>query len=475
MSKHLMLLCLCIATALASKDSSPNVILFLTDDLDSQLDGLDPLAKVRTRIINQGRMYKNAFATTPICCPSRSSILTGLLQEHTQVWNNSLSGNCGNEDWIKKHEDHTFATLAKEAKYKTAYFGKYLNQYGRIDPLRIPKGWDYWAGLIGNSKYYNYTLSVNGRLERHGDIYDNDYLTDVIKRKSLDFLKDHFKSTEDQKKDPLLMVLATPSPHAPFTPAPQYSRNFSESKSPRIPSFNYVHDKKHWLAQKEPLSDYLIGDIDEVFRNRWRTLLSVDDLVDDILEFLHKKKVLDNTYVIFTSDHGYHLGQYGLVLDKRMPYETDIRIPFVMYGPGIPASSESNDIILNIDIAPTILDIMNVPPKKYSWMDGKSILGNVTRTEFKIEYHGEHGTGIDKSCEIYDPNMNNCYSLYGCNCQDSRNNTYTCKRVLDGNTNTKHCVFQDRDNFEEIYDLDKDPYELHNLYNFRDEPSIQIV
>ncbi|XP_040569304.1 N-acetylglucosamine-6-sulfatase isoform X2 [Lepeophtheirus salmonis] len=458
------------------KANSPNIVLVLTDDLDLQLDGMTPLLKTRSRLKNQGRTYKNAFATTPICCPSRSSILTGLRQDHTRVWNNSLSGNCGNQDWIKGHESSTFATYANKYNYKTAYFGKYLNQYGRTekDPLRIPKGWDHWVGLVGNSKYYNYTLSVNGHPERHGDDYEKDYLTDVIKRKSLDFLKSHLESSSSAK-NPFLMVLAPPSPHAPFTPAPQYSNRFSDLKAPRIPNFNYVRDIKHWLARKDPLSNQLIDIIDEVFRNRWRTLLSVDDLVDEVMEFLDQKNVLSNTYVIFTSDHGYHLGQYGLVVDKRMPYETDIRIPFFLYGPGIQPSTESKDVILNIDIAPTILDMMNVREKEYSWMDGSSILRQNSRNEFQIEYHGEHGSGIDKTCNIQDRNVNNCYSLFGCNCQDSKNNTYICKRKLDDENNFKHCWFRDAENFEEIYDLSKDPYELYNLYNYMAEPQVNIV
>jgi len=194
----------------------PNIVLFLTDDQDIVLDGLSPLSKTR-RWFNDGTFFENAFVSTPVCCPSRSSLLTGRYQHNTHVLNNSRSGNCYGTEWTSANGLESRSTIAAilqdDANYETFYAGKYLNEYrGKA----IPKGWDFWAGLVGNSRYYNYTINVNGELQWHGDDYDHDYLTDLIGSLALDFL-------DQRKKQSFLMVLSTPAPHAPFTPAPQYS------------------------------------------------------------------------------------------------------------------------------------------------------------------------------------------------------------------------------------------------------------
>ena len=178
-------------------------------------------------------------------------------------------------------------------------------------------------------RYYNYKLSIDGKEESHGNDYEADYLTDLIGRKAVDFLDSYGEMEEKQSKDmdPFLMVLSTPAPHAPFTPAPQYENAFPDKMAPRTPSFNYVDnimEMKHWFLRTSPapLSDELIDKVDGVYRDRWRTLLSVDDMIDKVMSKLDALDMLDNTYVILTSDHGYHLGTFALTIDKRMPYET---------------------------------------------------------------------------------------------------------------------------------------------------------
>jgi len=105
------------------------------------------------------------------------------------------------------------------------------------------------------------------------------------------------------------------------------------------------------------LNDKLVDKVDEAFRDRWRTLLSVDDMIDNVMSKLESLEVLDNTYIILTSDHGYHLGTFALTIDKRMPYETDIRVPLLVRGPGIKGNSELYDLVVNIDLAPTIVEM----------------------------------------------------------------------------------------------------------------------
>ena len=177
---------------------------------------------------------------------------------------------------------------------------------------------------------------------------------------------------------PFLMVIAPPAPHAPFTPAPQYSSNYSGETAPRLPSFNYVeppNEAKHWLVQRHPrpLDAAIIDKIDDVFRNRWRALLSVDDMVDSVMTFLNNSGMLDNTIAMYTSDHGYHLGTFGLPLDKRQPYETDIRVPLLVRGPGVVQDERQPALaVITTDIAPTILDIAGLNSEDFG-MDGISL------------------------------------------------------------------------------------------------------
>ena len=248
------------------------------------------------------------------------------------VRNNTLAGGCSSSKWQEEMETKTFAVMMKQAGYRTMYAGKYLNQYGAREAGgvgHVPPGWDWWIGLVGNSKYYNYTLSINGKPQRHGDDYVKDYLTDVLRRQSIRFLDRVSRSSKPDS--PFLMVLAPPAAHAPFTPAPQFRDAFNNETAPRTKAFNRDTSKdpaKHWLMMSQPrtMSNKTVNKVDEVFRNRWRTLMSVDVMVEKVVHALEQYKMLDNTYIMLTSDHGYHLGQFGMPLDKRLPYDFDIKV-----------------------------------------------------------------------------------------------------------------------------------------------------
>lgn len=447
--------------------SKPNIVLILTDDQDVVLNGMTPLKKTRQLLGEEGSIFSNAFATTPICCPSRSSLLTGLyLHSHGTV-NNSLNGGCSSANWQHRHEPNTFGASLHRTGYKTFYAGKYLNKYGlrRGSAQHVPEGWDWWVGLLGNSVYYNYTLSVNGSRVEKGDD-ESDYLTDVLKDYSLMFLKE-----TAVQKEAFLMVISPPAPHEPFTPAKRHLGKFSGFTAPRTPNFNRpVKNSKHWLLRLSPevLPQETVKKIDEVFRNRWETLLAVDELVESIVKRLSELKVLNNTYIIFTSDHGFHLGQFGQPWDKRQPYETDIRIPMMMRGPKAP-KTEIKNAVLNIDIAPTILDLAGLQADAQK-MDGKSFLhifnsksNPPSPRSFLIEYQGEHDR-TSNSC-YDDSNLKLCCPKTSCKCFDAKNNTFVCLRRLSEKADDIFCQFDDSESFREYYDIRKDPYQVNNLHN----------
>uniref|UniRef100_A0A8C6KVH5 N-acetylglucosamine-6-sulfatase n=1 Tax=Nothobranchius furzeri TaxID=105023 RepID=A0A8C6KVH5_NOTFU len=199
-----------------------------------------PLSKTRRLIGDAGISFTNAFVASPLCCPSRASILTGKYPHNHHVINNTLEGNCSSRSWQKSEEPHTFPALLKTyGGYQTFFAGKYLNQYGHSDAggvEHVPPGWSYWVALEKNSRYYNYTLSVNGRTQKHGADYSRDYLTDVLANMSLEFLQ--YKSNYQ----PFFMMVSTPAPHSPWTAAPQYQDRFNTTKAPRDPNFN-IHGK----------------------------------------------------------------------------------------------------------------------------------------------------------------------------------------------------------------------------------------
>ncbi|KAJ8712694.1 hypothetical protein PYW08_007998 [Mythimna loreyi] len=446
----------------------PNIVLILTDDQDVVLGGMTPMTSVHRFIGNEGVTFTNSYVTSPICCPSRASLLTGLYQHNHYTINNSLREGCYGPHWRQSLQNSTFATVLKDAGYATFYAGKYLNEYGVKDaggPELVPPGWTEWHGLVGNSVYYNYTISNNGVPTASTD----QYLTDVIREIGVSYIENQ------TEQEPFLMVLAPPAPHQPFTPAPRHEGTFSNVTAVRHPNFNIAAEDKHWLMRMppSPLPASALPELDRVFRRRWESLLAVDEMVADIVGSLERQALLDNTYIFFTSDNGYHVGQFSQMYDKRQPYESDIKVPLLIRGPGIKPNSSNSQPVLNVDLAPTIIRLAGLEPPTH--MDGKALdllkeAEDDTNQEIEerymlVEYHGEGRNGsVDDKCPWkYDGlQLAECYPQYDCKCQDSRNNTYACLRHFAPRTNMKYCEFTDKENFLEVYNLAHDPYELVN-------------
>ncbi|TNN31211.1 N-acetylglucosamine-6-sulfatase [Liparis tanakae] len=187
------------------------------------------------------------------------------------------------------------------------------------------------------------------------------------------------------------------------------------------------------------MTESSVNFLDDAYRRRWQTLLSVDDMVESLVQKLESIKELDNTYVFYTSDNGYHTGQFSL-----------------------PAP------VLSIDLAPTLLDISGVNLSSVD-LDGQSFLplmapslrNGSARPFFLVEYTGEGQQTPDPACPNMGPGLSHCFP--DCVCEDSLNNTYACVRTLQPQLDLQYCEFADSESFVEVYNLTSDPHQLQNI------------
>jgi arylsulfatase A-like enzyme len=243
--------------------------------------------------------------------------------------------------------------------------GKYMNGYDDFtnhtfrpnvpnDPgLHKPKGWDYWLGMLRN-KYYGPTFSLDGNeiSKLPPDVYQTDYLNE----QAIDFLRN--------KRDPdrpfFIMVLPF-APHAPADPAPRHKDLYRDVRIPRTPRFNpnntIMEQKGTWIKGMPELLDEQIDDLDEFYRKRLRSLRAVDESLRNISDVLDELGLAENTYFMYVSDNGQHFGDYRIPAGKRQAYETDILVPFFVRGPGIEPNTSSAQLLQNIDLAPTFMEI----------------------------------------------------------------------------------------------------------------------
>lgn len=497
-----------------------NILLLLTDDQDVVLGSFDHMPHLRRYLQEEGTTYTNAFVHTPVCCPSRSSILTGRYLHNnvggaSLAHNNSISGNCYGQAWKDGTEPrHTLAVQAQASNYTTAYAGKYLNRYGRDGTQEVPPGYDHWYGLVGNSVYYNYEIiegkkkkgsersdvndgseaggsgneTMKTTVHKHGKTYPDDYLPLVLRNYTLRLLdelnpktqqgfdaqRDRDKNTHGGDSDnPWLMVVAWPTPHAPFTPEPWAVNTMDGTTPPKTPNYNasstYMNDK-HWLLRElHPLSERTAAQVDQYYQARLEALKTVDEHVRAMVWKLEELGALQDTLIIFTSDNGFQFGQHRLTIDKRHLYEHDIRVPFVVRGPGVHKNATSSKMVANIDIAPTILDLIHENQDSLpAGMDGLSIFDvrHGERKDILISYHGEGSSCGTADCP---PPYDDIWWM-----PDAYNNTYHCVRTLnedirgdDGGNgeNSIYCVFQDEERFVEYYNLTSNPHQLQNEYH----------
>jgi len=347
----------------------PNIVLVLLDDLERE--GMAYMPRTLRLVGDSGMTLQNAFVSAPLCCPSRVSLLRGQYPHNTGVWANGGTDGGFAAAYRKGVERSTVATWLRDAGYRTALFGKYLNMYpSGASKQYVPPGWTDWAVPVDGTPYreFDYELNHNGRLEAFGH-ESAEYGTDVYVTLAETFIRSAVSAD-----DPFFLLLAPFAPHAPSTPAPRHAHLFEDVRLPDSPSRSEgdISDKHPMMRNLPVLAPGHVEKVHEGFRNRLRSLQAVDEGVERLLRVLREVGQLQSTLFIVTSDNGFHILEHRLPPGKETAYEPDIRVPFVVRGPGVPAGSRSDAIVLNNDLAPTIAELAgaSIP----SFVDGRSVL-----------------------------------------------------------------------------------------------------
>lgn len=334
-----------------------NVVVVLTDDQDLTLGGWTPLPRTRALIDAHGMMLENHFVNTPVCCPSRATLLSG---RHLRSIRER--GGCMHVDIVTVN-DNSFAAVLGEIGYSNAYFGKHLNECVDKPPAGYACSSCRWfaydggpdtdpGSYAGNVSFHDYSGGApHAKDEVHpeaGRYVSTDaeyagYTTAILGNLSVAWVA--------QAPQPFTMVVGHRAPHVPATPAPWYRTEFADLAAPRDPAYNASDlGDFHWLiAQQDVITAQQSDEIDELFRDRWRALLSVDDANVALVAALD----LEETFVFFTSDNGYNLGQHRLPSCKLNVYDHDLRVPAAVLGlrrGGVLSLATSH-----VDIKPTIL------------------------------------------------------------------------------------------------------------------------
>jgi len=450
---------------LTSRPDHPNIIFILTDDMaDTDLAYMPRTIKL---IKNQGISFDEFFVSISLCCPSRTSILRGQYAQNTKITDNTFPGGGFEKVYERGLEKSMLPVWLKQAGYRTALFGKYLNEYpGTPGQTYIPPGWDEWASPVDGYPYteFNYTLNENGQLVKYGN-RPQDYGTDVYASKALAFIKDSI----DQNQT-FFAYIATYAPHHPYTPAPRHAGMYNSLSLPRPPSFNEadMRDKLKTFLWKYPLTEDQINELQMDYRMRIESLQAVDEMIGNIVDTLSASGKLNDTYIFFASDNGFHLGQHRLPAGKNTPYEEDILVPLLVSGPGIRSGTHVQELTGNIDIAPTIADLAGVSAP--SFVDGRSLapfLFGQSVSNWRQAYllqraliipRGQ-GDNPDQESETFTPvgtlePPDSSFDNVPLEYHGLRTQQYTYLEFTKG-------VIQ-------IYDLKKDPYELNNFASTAD-------
>ncbi len=429
-----------VGIAGAEADGKPNLVFVLVDDLRWDDLGCTGNSFVESpnidRIAHEGASFRNAFATTPICSPSRASILTSQYAHvHGIVDNTDRSA--------QSHKLKTFPQQLQQAGYETAYVGKW---HMGNDSSRRP-GFDSWYCLAGQGTSFDPVVNDGER-----EVQTKGYVTDVLNHRALEFVQqDHdkpfmlflshkaihpetFQGPDGKLSDPTL---------SNFIPAPRHANLYEGVEIPRRPSAGVPPLDKPALQQKiagvAPLGADT-GSSDKVILNRLRMLKAVDEGVGAILAALGEAGQLDNTVVVVAGDHGYFYGEHGLSIERRLAYEESIRIPLLVRYPKLaPAGSAPEAMVLTLDLAPTFVELAGGEmPSAYQGRSLSPLLRGETPDDWR------HSFLIEYFSDTVFPRMNKM--------------AYQAVR----GDRWKYIHYLEHPDADEFYDLANDPYELAN-------------
>lgn len=345
-----------------------NVVFILSDDhrydFMSFMPGAPPFLQTPNldRLAKGGAHVQNAFVTTALCSPSRASILTGQYAHRHGIVDNISPIRAGTT---------FFPQHLQKAGYRTAYIGKW--HMGEVNDGPQP-GFDHWVSFRGQGVYANPTLNVNGKRQRV-----QGYTTDVLTDHAVEWLKQQGATAA---KQPFFLYLSHKAVHAQFEPAPRHKGRYATATIPYPASMadtdaNY-RNKPRWVKEQRNSwhgVDFMYHgamEFDQFYRGYTETLLGLDDSVGRVLDYLETSGLSGSTLVVYMGDNGFLLGEHGLI-DKRNAYEESMRVPLLAYAPGVIApGSKVTQLVRNIDIAPTILDVAGVAAPE--GMQGRSIL-----------------------------------------------------------------------------------------------------
>ena len=347
----------------------PNVVFVLTDDLDEEV--YSHMQRLKTLMDDKGLSFQNHFLNISLCCPSRTAILRGQYAHNTKIFSNAPPTGGFETFFANGSEAETLPVWMKAAGYRTVLMGKYLNGYPNTAPAGyIPPGWSEWYSPINGNPYsdYNYGMNENGTVV-HYAMTPADYMPDVLSDKAADFIR---RASTDHV--PFFMYITPYVPHSPATPAPRYAHDFPGVKAPRTPSFNQadVSNMPTWLQSHPLLTTAQIDDIDKLYRKRLQSMEAVEDMVQNIVDTLTATGELENTYIVFTSDNGFHQGQHRLMSGKNTEFDEDLRVPLIVRGPGVPAGATIDYPTMNVDFAPTFLELAGTAIP--AGIDGRSLV-----------------------------------------------------------------------------------------------------
>ncbi len=404
---------------LGSQPTRPNVILVITDD--QRPETLATMPGVQSLLMGRGTVFKNGFVTTASCCPSRVSMYTGLYAHKHGILTNAhilIPNDFDIHDTIGK--------WIQDAGYKTGFFGKFV-QYGTAYEGIRARGWNEWQPFL-TPEYYRYAINENGETKHFGDA-PSDYSTDHLRSRVLDFIRNN-------RAEPFFAVYAPYAPHGPSTAAPRHQGVTFELAPWVRPNYLYSNlaGKPTWVAGVR----YLAGNpvafaamVEDGRQKQHQSLVAVDEAIRAFDEFLDRYGLTDNTMVIYVSDNGHQWGEHWW-FGKFSSYEESIRIPYIVrYPREYIVPKESDAMVLNIDLAPTLVEItQGTAPHE---MNGQSL----------VPVLNQAGPGRDIFL-IENPTdfvVTPSYAVRTSKWKYIRN-------AIDGQ--------------DELYDLETDPYEMRN-------------